>query len=155
VRRQPQIPVDEAPASGRGHGSEAAPPLSSRALLGLGAWLLLAALALGTTLSAFALIEPDEARNAEVAREMAVSNGYLLPRLNGLPYLDKPALEAAADLRSAGDLAVSVAPHLTRDTQLLWVGAYAAGLSFYLGREVPLAGGDEVPAPAPAAGTTR
>lgn len=37
------------------------------------------------------LFEPDEGRNAEVAREMMVSGAWLVPTLNGAPYLDKPA----------------------------------------------------------------
>ena len=37
------------------------------------------------------LMQPDEGRNAEVAREMAVSRSWLVPTLEGLPYLDKPA----------------------------------------------------------------
>lgn len=46
---------------------------------------------------AFPLIDPDEGRNAEVAREMAVNGDVVIPHLAGLPYLDKPpALFAAA-----------------------------------------------------------
>jgi len=38
------------------------------------------------------LIEPDEGRNAEVAREMLEQGDWVVPRYHGLPYLDKPAL---------------------------------------------------------------
>lgn len=37
------------------------------------------------------LMQPDEGRNAEVAREMKESGNWLVPTYNGLPYLDKPA----------------------------------------------------------------
>ncbi|PYT06731.1 MAG: hypothetical protein DMF49_10265 [Acidobacteria bacterium] len=40
--------------------------------------------------SAYPLIDPDEGRNAEVAREMVVSGDLLVPHLAGMPYLDKP-----------------------------------------------------------------
>lgn len=37
------------------------------------------------------LIEPDEGRNAEIAREMNTSGAWLVPTLNGVDFLDKPA----------------------------------------------------------------
>ena len=62
--------------------------------------VLAAVLALGWNLNGHRLLDPDEGRNAEVAREMAIDNDYLLPHLDGLPYLDKPivyfAVAAAA-----------------------------------------------------------
>lgn len=41
-------------------------------------------------------MQPDEGRNAEVGREMAVSGSWLVPTLEGHPYLDKPAAYFAA-----------------------------------------------------------
>jgi 4-amino-4-deoxy-L-arabinose transferase-like glycosyltransferase len=58
--------------------------------------LLLAGVALGWNLNGYRLFDPDEGRNAEVAREMAESRDYLVPHLDGLPYLDKPIVYFAA-----------------------------------------------------------
>jgi 4-amino-4-deoxy-L-arabinose transferase-like glycosyltransferase len=58
-------------------------------------WLLaavtVATLALLWNLGGYPLVQPDEGRNAEVAREMERSGAWLIPTLNDVPYLDKPA----------------------------------------------------------------
>lgn len=57
---------------------------------------VLALAGLTWNLSGYALLEPDEGRNAEVMREMAVGGPWWLPRLNGLPYVDKPLVHFTA-----------------------------------------------------------
>ncbi|MCG6860714.1 MAG: glycosyltransferase family 39 protein, partial [Chromatiaceae bacterium] len=67
--------------------------------------LLLVLTALWRMTDATALIDPDEGRNAEVAREMAESGDFIVPHLNRLPYLDKPILlfsAAAICIRALG-----------------------------------------------------
>jgi 4-amino-4-deoxy-L-arabinose transferase-like glycosyltransferase len=66
-------------------------------------WIVFLALSLSLLLaSSFPLVDPDEGRNAEVAREMLVTHDVVVPHLAGMPYLDKPpALFWAAALAMA------------------------------------------------------
>jgi 4-amino-4-deoxy-L-arabinose transferase-like glycosyltransferase len=60
-------------------------------------WLAVVVVAIGLRLGGPPLLDADEGRNAEVGREMAATNDYVMPRLNGLPYLDKPVVYFAAE----------------------------------------------------------
>src|SRR5262245_35958943 len=70
--------------------------------------LAVLALSLASSLllaGSYPLIDPDEGRNAEVAREMVETGDLLVPRLAGMPYLDKPPAlfwAAAVGIRALG-----------------------------------------------------
>jgi len=46
----------------------------------------------GFRLGSYALANPDEGRNAEIAREMVASGDWVTPRLDGVNYFEKPPL---------------------------------------------------------------
>lgn len=75
--------------------TESFPATGGEKLLAIAA-LVVAAVMLFSGLGSVPLMQPDEGRNAEVAREMMVSSSWLVPTLEGHPYLDKPAAYFAA-----------------------------------------------------------
>jgi 4-amino-4-deoxy-L-arabinose transferase-like glycosyltransferase len=100
-------------------------------------WVVIAVLGLSYGLGSYGLIEPDEGRNAEVAREMALTNNYILPQLNGLPYLDKPVVFFAAaaamiEVFGTNEFAVRLAPLLFGLATACLVGWFAGR---HFGRE--------------------
>ncbi len=101
-------------------------PWPTTLLFALAAALLLS---LWTALR-FPLLDPDEGRNAEVAREMALSGDFVIPHLAGVPYLDKPpALFAAAALgvRLMGPVPLAVRlPAILASIAILWMLAHVA-----------------------------
>ena len=60
--------------------------------LAIAAPTVLAAVVCFFNLWRYGLWEPDEARYAEIAREMVTSGGYLIPHLNYVIYAEKPPL---------------------------------------------------------------
>ncbi len=77
-----------------------APPLHSAATLTerrlrliFTSLVVLVSLAWFATLGTRRLLEPDEGRYAEISREMVTTGDWVTPRLNGIKYFEKPALQ--------------------------------------------------------------
>lgn len=101
-----------------------------RAPVRVGLLVALAVVALARGLTNHRLLDPDEGRNAEVAREMAATHDFLVPHLDGLPYLDKPIVyfaAAAAAIEALGptELAVRLPAFLFTLASIVLVGAWA------------------------------
>jgi 4-amino-4-deoxy-L-arabinose transferase-like glycosyltransferase len=80
-------------------------PTNLAALCGGVAVAMLAAGIFFFHLGSYGLWEPDEARYAEIAREMIASSNFVVPHLNYVPYIEKPPLLywlTAASMRLLG-----------------------------------------------------
>lgn len=101
------------------------------------AWLLACALALPLLGLTSPLIEVDDARYAEVPREMAASGDWVLPTLDGLTYVEKPPLwywaAAASEKVFGASEAAARLPllllALLGATGIWWTGSWLYGAS--------------------------
>ena len=110
-----------------------APPAMPHEKWMLPALLLLAALAFGINAGGYDLWPPDEPRYAEVAREMG-ETGYLVPRINGEVYTEKPPLlfwSMAAFNALSGE-----ANAWTARLPSILAGIYTVAILFLLGRRM-------------------
>jgi 4-amino-4-deoxy-L-arabinose transferase-like glycosyltransferase len=86
------------------------------------------------------LLNPDEGRYAEVPREMVASGDWVTPRLDGVPYFEKPplgywAIAAAEQALGPSEWSVRMVPALFSLAGIL--GTYAAARRLY-GRDAGL-----------------
>jgi 4-amino-4-deoxy-L-arabinose transferase-like glycosyltransferase len=96
-------------------------------------WTIVAAILVGVLLGATPVLDPDEGRNAEVGREMAATNDYVVPHLDGLPYLDKPIVYFAAE---AGAMEVLGATELAARLPAYLFTLATAAIVFWFARRL-------------------
>ncbi|HXP66646.1 MAG TPA: phospholipid carrier-dependent glycosyltransferase, partial [Steroidobacteraceae bacterium] len=98
--------------------------------VGLAALLALVWLA---TLAGRPLFNPDEARYAEIPREMLAGGDWVIPRLNGLDYIEKPPLQywataIAYEAFGVSEFSARLYTALTALAAVAWMGFVASRL---------------------------
>jgi 4-amino-4-deoxy-L-arabinose transferase-like glycosyltransferase len=104
--------------------ASSAAPLKRRGAIAL---LVLFALIWFSNLDYRRLVHPDEGRYAEISREMALTGDWVTPRLNGIKYFEKPALQywitaAAYDAFGVRHWTARLWPALTGFLGVLFIG---------------------------------
>ncbi len=80
------------------------------------------------------LMEPTEARNAQIAQEMLASGEWVVPQLEGKAYLDKPPLlywMLMGLFEGCGDT-----DRVARLAPMIWCSGMVAGVWFWVSREL-------------------
>jgi len=118
------------------------PPRPGRAA-SLGAVIALAATLFLFHLGTYGLWEPDEARYAEIAREMLAAHDFVVPHLNYVPYVEKPPLlywltACSFAIGGLSEFAARLAPAAAALTTVLATWLFAARVFDY--RRAMLAG---------------
>src|ERR1044072_4725573 len=99
----------------------------------LPAWLVICASALPIHLGSIPLNDADERRNGEVGREMAATNDYVMPRIDGMPDIDKPIVYLSA---GASGREVLGTPALAARLPAYLFTLFSAALIFWFARRV-------------------
>lgn len=109
----------------------------------LGILTLFCVVLFGVFLGTRPLNVPDEGRYPNVAREMLVTGDYITPRVNGVPFLDKPALYYWLEAGSMKAFGVNKWAIRLPQAIFGWLGVlalYLFGRKFYNRRTGLLAG---------------
>ncbi len=110
---------------------------------GFGAVAAMAATIFFFHLGSYGLWEPDEARYAEIAREMLAARDFVVPHLNYVPYVEKPPLlywltACSFALGGASEFAARLVPAASALTTVIATWLFAARVFDY--RRATLAG---------------